>query len=74
MNLDNLNIVNIENTEHSHKIPYLEHGLEMIIEKPGLYKIEQLKEIQKDKGIFLEHIYQPYEINFNSIPDYIPPS
>jgi hypothetical protein len=46
----------------------------MVIEKPGLYKIEQLKEIQKDKGIFLEHIYQPYEINFNSIPDYIPPS
>lgn len=59
LNLDNLNIVNIENMDQFHKIPVLQHNLEIVVEKPGLYTLEELRKLQDDNGKFLQHIYQP---------------
>lgn len=72
--LDDLNIINIENEATFHRVPKLAHGLENIVLKPGIYSLQEMGMLQKDGGKYLSKVYDPSEIEWTKIPDYIPPS
>ncbi|KAL4427251.1 hypothetical protein ABPG74_011487 [Tetrahymena malaccensis] len=72
--LDDVNIINIENEQTFHRVPKLMHNLDQVVYKPGLYKLEDIAQLQPDGGEFLKYIPQPDEIDFDRIPPYIPPS
>lgn len=76
LNLDDINYIEIENPETFHRVPRLEHALDAIVHKPGIYTMEEMAKAQpKDEGgRFLRYIAQPEEINMDRIPEYIPPS
>ena len=74
LNLDELNNIEIENEETFYRVPRLQHELDIIVHKPGIYSVDEFAKVQDDGGKFIKYLYQPEEIKINDIPSYIPPS
>ena len=48
VNLDDVNIINIENTDTFDRTPQLAHNLNTVVHKPGIYPIDSLAPLQPD--------------------------
>lgn len=72
--LDDINIINIDNEETFDRVPVLQHKLDVVVQNPGIYTMDQIGKLLKDKGDFLRRIPQPDEIDFDRIPGYKTPS
>ena len=42
IDLDNINIIDIENSETFHRTPILQHNLDIIVKNPGIYKMSEI--------------------------------
>lgn len=57
------------------KIPSLASKLDLVVQKPGIYKLSDMKKyIGEQRYDFLKTIPQPEEVDFDQIPPYSPPS
>ena len=59
------NQINIEDTETFHRIPRLAHHLEQVVHRPGIYHIDEIAKLQKDKGQFLRKVYQTEDLDLD---------
>jgi hypothetical protein len=50
VNMDDLNNIEIENEETFYRVPKLEHNLDSIVHKPGIYFVDELAKTQADGG------------------------
>ena len=64
----------MENNEFSNTIPELSHNLDIVLNKNGVYTMDEMSKLQKDDGKFLRNIYSPDDIDFNKLPNFKPPS
>lgn len=74
LDLDELNILNIENLETFHRVPKLQHNLDRLVHRPGIYTMKEVAKLQEDKGEFLKNIPKLENLAMDHIPEYIPPS
>lgn len=75
IDISSLNFLRVQDDSQWDKIPNLEHNLHHIVEKPGIYKLNELKNgLKPGSSDFLKKIPQPHEIDFSQIPKYMPPS
>jgi hypothetical protein len=74
INLNDINRIDIENEDTFHRVPYLEHNLDLIVKNPGIYPMSEMAKVQPDRGEFLRTIMDPSEIDMDRIPPYTPPS
>ena len=74
INLNDINRIDIENEGTFHRVPYLEHNLDLIVKNPGIYPMSEMAKVQPDSGDFLRTILQPEQIDMDRIPPYTPPS
>ena len=74
LNLDDLNVINIENEETFYRVPKLTHSLDCVVQKPGIYTLDEVGKLQQDKGKYLKTIPPNEDVNLDKIPPYIPPS
>jgi hypothetical protein len=74
LNLNEINVINIENEETFHKVPTLAHNLDIIVNKPGIYPMEEIAKLQPDSGAFLKKVYSPQEVDLSKVPPFTPPS
>ena len=74
LNLDDINVINIENEETFHRVPKLTHNLDCVVQKPGIYTMNEIGKLQPDGGKYLKTIPNSDDVNFDRIPAYIPPS
>lgn len=75
LDLSSLNFLRVQDDSQWDRIPSLEHNLHHIVEKPGIYKLEEMKQgLKPGSHDFLRNIPQPADIDFSQIPRYTPPS
>lgn len=74
LNLDELNILNIENMDTFYRVPKLQHNLDQLVHRPGIYTMQEVSKLQEDKGEFLRNIPKVEDLAMDQIPEYIPPS
>lgn len=72
--LDDVNIIDIDNEDTLHRVPMLEHGLDLVVKNPGIFPMKEIAKLQADEGAFLRRIPQPDEIDWNRVPGYKSPS
>ena len=57
LNLDELNNIEIENEETFYRVPRLQHELDIIVHKPGIYSVDEFAKVQDDGGKFIKYLY-----------------
>lgn len=75
LSIENLSTEAINDDSQWEIIPELCHNLKSIVENPGIYKLEDIKNSMPEKNYnFLKNVQQPNETDMDQIPPYTPPS
>lgn len=55
------------------KAPALMHDLMVVVQNPGIFKVEDLNNLNRQKVEFFENIPDPSDINFQNLETFVPP-